>query len=171
MYRVLFAIVLALVMWVPTVGWAAAVGTVTQSVVDVPGTFVVSPMKVLTFTCIGSVDDGSIPDTAISAANLALLKGYYLYTVTADPGGTPPDVADVFLLDAASEDLLGSIDGGTTANKGLSLIHATLTKTTMPFTHYLGQHYFPAVTGTITLRVTNQATVSATYTITLIFAR
>lgn len=166
MKRLGLLITLAILLCAPS-AWAASAGTVTQSLSAITN----APIRILTFTAVGSADDGSIPDTATSAAITTALTGYYLYTVTANPGATAPDAADVFLLDAAGEDLLGSVDGGTTANKGANLIHATLTKTTMPYTHYLSQHYFPLISGAVTLRVSNQATVSATYTITLVFVR
>jgi hypothetical protein len=98
---------------------------------------------------------------------------YYLYTVAAYPtsGGTAPDAADVFILDAKGEDLLGSADAGTTAKNGLNLIHATLKKTTFPYSTYLQQAYFPFIINNLTLKVSNQATNSANYTIELIFVR
>jgi len=130
-------------------------------------------VKVVKFLCTGDASDGSIPNTAIATANMTEVKGMYLYTVSAYPtsGGTAPDAADVFILDAAGEDLLGSADGGTTANKGANLIHATLKKTTLPYSYYLSQAYFPAVTSGLTLKVSNQATHSANYTIEMVFAR
>jgi hypothetical protein len=160
------AIIAAIV--IPDIIWAA--GSCIQSAVrDRSG----STVKIL-FVCTGDAGDGSIPNTAINAANMALiLDQTYLYTVSAYPtaAGTAPDAADVFILDANGEDLLGSVDGGTTANKGLNLIHATLKKTTMPYSHYLSLAYFPAVVNTLTLKVANQATISANYTIELVFAR
>jgi hypothetical protein len=128
----------------------------------------------VTLACSGSPDDGAIPNTAIATATITALTGmYYLYAVSAYPtaGGTAPDAADVFILDANGEDLLGSTDGGTTANKGANLIHATLKKTTLPYSHYLSMHYFPPILGTLTLKVSNQATNSANYTIELVFVR
>lgn len=133
----------------------------------------VGDARVLTFACTGDSSDGSIPNTAISAANLTYLTGYYLYTVAAYPtsGGTAPDAADVFILDANGEDLLGSVDAGTTANKGANLIHATLKKTTLPYSHYLSSAYYPAIINALTLKVLNQATASANYTVELTFVK
>jgi len=131
-------------------------------------------MKTVTFACTGDASDGSIPDTAISTANMAELGGMYLYQVRAWPtaGGTAPDAADVFILDAHSEDYLGSADGGTTAGtRGANLIHATLPKSARPYSYFMSaDHYFP-VTSTLTLRVANQATHSANYTLELVFVR
>jgi hypothetical protein len=130
-------------------------------------------LYVVTMTCTGDAANGSIPNTAIPTAVMSEIIGKYLYTVTAFPtsGGTAPDAADVFILDANGEDLLGSADGGTTANKGANLIHATLKYTTLPFSTYLGSPYFPAVVNALTLKVSNQATASADYTIELVFVK
>ncbi|MEN6623611.1 MAG: hypothetical protein ABFD50_18955 [Smithella sp.] len=125
---------------------------------------------VVKILCTGDSSNGSIPNTTIAIDTMGKL---FLYTVSAYPtaGGTAPDAADVFILDANGEDLLGSVDGGTTANKGANLIHATLKKTTMPYSGYLSQIYFAPVTGILTLKVANQATASANYTIELVFTR
>ena len=133
-----------------------------------------NPMVLVKFVCTGSSVDGSIPNQAITTANTSLLKGqYYLYTVSAYPtsGGPAPDAADVFVLDAAGEDLLGSADGGITANKGANLIHASLKKTTLPFSYFFNSYFFPPVMGVLTLKVSNQSTVSAKYTVELMFVK
>jgi hypothetical protein len=79
------------------------------------------------------------------------------------------------IYDANGLDLLGSIDGGTTAYAGLTLIHATLVRRCLPnlYLPRAGLHvnYYPVVTGTLTLDVDNQATVSADWTIVLTFVR
>lgn len=146
--------------------WAA--GAVTQTVENYTGGII----RVV-FTCTGDASDGSIPDTAISTATMNLLTGrYYLYSVKAKPtaGGTAPDAANVFVL-MDGDDLLGSTDGGTTANKGANLIHATMTNITLPYSNFMSQYFCPTITGILTLRVSAQATVSANYTIELIFWR
>lgn len=166
--KVLMAILLAVIL--PSLCWGAA-GSCVQTMETYPD---LKARKVI-FTCTGGTvgDAGTIPNTATNSVVTGFIKGYYLYTVSAWPtsGGTAPDAADVFLLDANGEDLLGSVDGGTTANKGANLIHNTLKKTTMPYSHYLSQAYFPAVVNTLTLKVSNQATASANFTIELIFVR
>lgn len=146
-----------------------AAGSCTQTAAVTTGGF-----TTITLTCTGDAANGSIPNTAISAANMALVQGtHYLYTVSAYPtaDGTAPDAADVFILDANGEDLLGSADGGTTANKGANLIHATLKQTTFPYNGTASTYYFPSVVNTLTLKVANQATASANYTIELTFVR
>jgi hypothetical protein len=164
----LITIIVVMLMLVPALCWAVA-GSCAQSV---------APYELgikVTFTCTGSSIDGSIPNTAISMPTMKslILGKKHLYTVAAYPtaGGTAPDAADVFILDANGEDLLGSVDGGTTANKGANLIHATLKKTTLPYSGYLAQHYYPPVVNTLTLKVANQGTVNANYTIELFFER
>ncbi len=171
MKKTLLIFALALALLFPSSLWSAvAPGSCTQTQRE----YTNGSMFVVRLACTGSVDDGSIPNTAISSAVITSLTGkYYLYTISAYPtsGGTAPDAADVFVLDANLEDLLGSVDGGTTANKGANLIHATLKKTTMPYSNYLSSAYFPSVLNTLTLKVSNQATVSANFTIELVFVR
>lgn len=141
---------------------AMAAGTVTQSIQDVFTTDGNSPVfRTLTFTCVGDSVDGSIPDTAVSSANMAYITGWRLYKVVADPGATAPDAADVLIKDTGGNDLL---DGN-----GTNLIDPTATKATYPAID--GVAATQPITGTITLDVDNQATASATYTITLYFVR
>ena len=145
-----------------------AAGSCTQTARSYTGGLVV-----ITFVCTGDASNGSIPNTAISAANMALIEGkYYLYTVQAYPtaSGTPPDAADVFILDGNGMDLLGSADM-VTAGKGLNLIHATLPKETLLYNYHNSSYYAPPVRNALTLKVANQATVSANYTVELVFAR
>jgi len=148
---------------------AVADGTVTESLSSYTG-----GMVVVTLTCTGDASDGSIPDTDLSDGTMEILLGnYYLYSVSAWPvsGGTAPDAADVFILDADGEDYLGSADGGTTAEKGANLIHATLKKTTMPYSTFNSSYFFFPVTSTLTLRVANQGTAEADYVVELTFGR
>ena len=149
---------------------AVELGTVTTTVVSyLKGE---TRIKVITFTCVGSVDDnGSIPDTDFN--ELGEVDGWYLYSVKVDPGTTQPDAGDVFIMDENDMDLLGSIDGGTTAYNGLNLIHATLTKMAIPSFYdtraAANLNYFHMINGTLTLVVANQATNSATYVIECTF--
>ena len=163
----LMAIIVLAIMLMASQLWAA--GSCTQTAYSTSN----PTQAIIKFVCTGAADNGSVPDTATSAANTAFIDGMYLYTVSAYPtsGGTAPDAADVFILDANGEDLLGSVDGGTTANKGLNLIHATLKKTTMPYSAYLGNAYYPAITGGLTVKVANQATPNANFTIELTCVR
>ena len=107
-------------------------------------------------------------DTIIKSDNMKLLLSgsfpYYLYWVVSYPttGGTAPDAADVSIL-MNGEDLLGG--------KGVNLIHATATQDTFPYSSFMSSYRFPPVSGPLTLRVANQATASASYTIDLYFVR
>lgn len=134
-------------------------------------------IKKLPILCTGDSSDGSIPNTATNAVNTSFIEGMRLFQVEAYPtvGGTAPDSADVFVLDADSMDLLGSVDGSTTAYRGLSLIHATLKRATTPDIYHAGQtahvDYYPLITGALTIKVKNQATASANWTIVLTFIK
>jgi hypothetical protein len=166
MKKIIIAIILAVMLMASN---AYAAGSCAETIADYPGSFVIVKLA-----CTGDAANGSIPNTAISTAAITLLTGkYYLYTVSAYPtsGGTAPDAADVFILDGSGEDLLGSADGGTTANKGANLIHATLKKTTYPYSYHSSAFWYPAIVSGLTLKVSNQATNSANYTIELVFVR
>jgi len=156
--------------------WAA--GSVTQTITEIA-----KDTYIVTFVCIGDASNGSIPNTATtdfdSAGNSlnGTIRGLRLKEVKAYPtsGGTAPDAASVFILDDDSLDLLGSEDGSTTAWAGLNLIHATLPRSAVP-NRYLpraGQHqnYWPVVDGVLTLKVSDQGTASADYTIELKFGK
>jgi hypothetical protein len=167
-------IILALVVLLPVFCWAAAApGTVTQTTSNIPE----AGIRQVIFTCIGSVDDGAIPVTTTSTSVTSFIKGYKLVRVDAYPtsGGTAPDEADVFILDANGIDLLGCVDGSTTPYAGAKLIHATLPKSALPDIYVLGKtthyNYEPFITGSLRLKVINQATNSADYTIVLTFTK
>ncbi len=159
-----------LIMLIPALCWGAD-GSCVQTRLN----YASAGERHLVFTCTGSTVDGSLPDTDTSAANTSFIASYKLYQIDAYPtaGGTAPDAADVFVLDEKGLDLLGSEDGGTTAYEGLNLIHASLARSALP-NIYLprgGTHanYDPFINGTLTLRVKNQSTASANYTIVLKF--
>lgn len=154
-------IAILFILLVPVMVFAAAPGSVVQTNVAsyVGGT------TIIRFVCTASADDGTIPNTALSTANMAMIIGTrFLYNVTAYPtsGGTAPDAADVQIL-MNGMDLLGG--------KGVNLIHATATQDTAPYSSFMADYRYPRVTGTLTLAVANQATHSANYTIELVFER
>ncbi len=169
----LFAFVIMMLL-VPVFALAAD-GSCVQSTENYPD----SGIRKVFFKCTGSTVDGSLPSAGIATDSsiTSFIKGYKLYQVEAYPtsGGTAPDAADVFILDADGMDLLGSEDGGATAYQGLNLIHATLKRIALPdlYIPRAGAHEFyePYVFGTIKLKVLNQATVSANYTAVLIFKK
>jgi hypothetical protein len=161
MKKLLLIAAIIAALFIPHLLWAVTPGTAPQSVVwDASGTTVQ-----VTFVCTGSVDDGSIPNTAIASATMTkLLNKYYLYSATAyhTPGGTAPDAADVS-INMNGMDLLGG--------KGANLIHASATYDTLPYSAFMSAYRYPAITNTVTLSVANEITASANYTIELIFSR
>lgn len=163
----LLVIVFCALFLLPSLAFGVA-GTVTITTNSVVPTYV----EQIIFTCVGGTagDAGTIPNTAITQQHLAKITGMYLYSVTADPGGTAPDAADVFILNQRSEDLLGSADNVTAVN-GLNLIHATLTRSTLPRLSLPGSNFYPLIDGLLTLVVANQATASAEWVITLTFVK
>lgn len=168
MKKTIALILFIFTLFISTLSFAAG-ASVTQTVTVFPG-----GMVQIKFICTGDDGTGAIPDTAISTANMKTILGsHYLDQVRAYPtaGGTAPDAADVFILDANGEDYLGSADGGTTANKGANLIHATLPKSTGPYSYNMSSYWFFPVTNTLTLKVSNQETASANYTIELTFVK
>jgi hypothetical protein len=162
MKKTIIAIILALLFVAPNLYAAGSCTQTTDTTID---GFIVQ-----TLACTGDSSNGSIPNTVIT---MPAIGKYRLVSVSAYPtaGGTAPDAADVYILDADGEDLLGSADNGTTAGKGANLIHATLKKTTLPYSYHSSAWYYPPVTSALTLKVANQATASANYTIKLKFER
>ena len=149
-------IVLLLIVLFPALVFAAG-SSVTQTPLEIS-----THMRTLTFVCTGDDGTGAIANTDTNAANTAFIKGWYLIKVIADPGATAPDAADVLIKDSGGEDLLES--------DGTNLIHATNTQSIYPLSS-ADLHIRIPVFGALTLDVDNQATASATYTITLVFAR
>lgn len=159
----------------------ATTGSVIQgSVIDVGEDRLNSnPLRTITFLCTGDVTDGSIPDTVLTARNFEKIKGWCFRGVEAyqtTVGSAPDaDAASVFVLDAQGMDLLGSEDGGTTPYAGLNLIHATLKRACFGnlYLPRAGLHvnYFTPIKSLLTLRVIDQSTASADWTIVLIFSR
>jgi hypothetical protein len=153
-------IALALALLFPSSLWALTPGSCVQTETEYPW----GDVKVA-LVCTGSPDDGALPTQTITTATLGKITGkLYLYQVKAYPtsGGTAPDAADVAVL-MDGMDLLGA--------KGVNLIHATATYDTFPYSAFMSSYRFPAITGTVTLTVANQATHSANYTIELVFVR
>ena len=158
MKKLLMISALIVALAIPVSLWAA--GSCTQT----PTRDASSRYVLIKFACTGAADDGSIPATPISADNMTLiLDKARLLSVTAYPtsGGTAPDAADVTLT-MNGQDLLGGA--------GANLIHATATQDTYPL-NTGGDIRFPLITGTVTLGVANQATVSANYTIEAVFGK
>ena len=175
MKRLILVLGMVLMLTIPSMLFAAGSVTVTQGKCPIAAT-IGKEHRTLIFTCTGDASDGSIPDKEISTANFNYIKGWYLYRVEAYPtsGGTAPDAASVLVFDADDMDLLGSEDGST-AYAGLNLIHATLKKACLPnmYLTRAGLHvnYFYEIKSKLTLSVTDQATVSANWTVVLTFVK
>lgn len=154
----LLLIVSAMLFLLPSLSMATA-GSCTQTL-----TRISSDVYKLSLVCTGDSTDGSLPTVTLHSYYTTTLLGYYLYQVVAYPtsGGTAPDAADV-TVNMAGQDLLGG--------KGVNLIHATATYDTLPYSTFMSSYRFPAIISTLTVGVANQATLSANFTIDLIFAR
>ena len=171
-----------------------AVGTVTQSITSFIegeeyeeshdygsrfGTELNKLYKVVTLSCVGGTgaETGTIADTDLSEAIMDEIKGMKLESVRAFPtvGGVAPDAGSIFIFDQDGIDLLGCIDGSTTPYNGLNLIHATLPRTAYPTMYIPGgggasqQTYNPVIWSQLTLKVIDQITASAEWTIELTF--
>lgn len=143
--------------------YVAAEDICTQTVVEDRG----AKMATLTLVC-----TGTNTSTAVSAANLAKIKGQtsgigtrYLVAVCARPttDGTAPDAADITIT-MNNLDLLGG--------KGANLIHATNTQCTIPYNTVMATYWYPPIYGSaITIATANQATAEADYTIDFIFGQ
>jgi hypothetical protein len=142
----IFALALALLF--PSSLWAAAVGTCTQSLPVITN----SNIRVLTFTCTASVDDGSFPSTATSDAITAAIKGMYITEVRTNPGSTAPQALyDIVINDTDGIDLMG----GTLANRS-----ATASERAIPAL-VTGIYGGTAVDGALTLVITGNNVNSA----------
>jgi hypothetical protein len=134
-------------------------------------------IRKLIFECTGDSITGAITNKTINEHELKFIKGWCLVGVEVypTPGGIAPNAASIFILDDGGMDLLGSEDGGTTPYAGLNLIHATLKRRCFPnlYIPRAGLHtsYRVAVTGLLTLKVIDQITGSANWTVALIFSR
>jgi len=117
------------------------------------------------YVCTGDSTNGTLPTQTFSTTAMSFIQWTnYLYTATAYPtsGGTAPDAADIAILQNG-EDLLGA--------KGVNLLHATATYTTLPYSTFMSQYRYPMITNTLTWTLANQATNSANFTVEFVFVR
>jgi hypothetical protein len=159
----------------------ATVGSVAiaQKRIQIADSHPANEIRQLIFTCVGDVGDGSIPDTTISKDDMNFIRGWCLTKVEAYQTtvgvGADADEASIFILDSEGMDLLGSEDGGTTPYAGRYMIHATLKRMCFlnAYLPRIGLHtnYYDAITNYLTLRVIDQATPSADWTIVLTFQK
>lgn len=141
---------------------AAALGTCTQAVTDIPDNIVFPPMKVLTFTCTASADDASFPATATSTETTARIAGYYLIEARTNPGATAPQALyDIVLNDTDGIDLMG----GTLANRS-----ATASERAIPALA-TGIYGGTSVDGILTLAITGNNVNSAVTVVKFFLAR
>ncbi len=158
----LYLVVLSLViLLVPYLAIAATDAVCTQTATE----YAAGGSVLIKIACTADSSDGSIPNTDISAENMAKILGtHWLYWVRTYPtsGGTAPEAADVEIL-MDGQDLLGA--------RGVNLIHATATQDVFPYSSFMSSWRYAPVTNTLTLKVANQTTHSANYTIELYFTR
>lgn len=154
MFKKLFAGGLLTVFLLLHTGIAFAVGSVTQTPLQVD-----EHTRMITFAVTADATAATVPNTSLTAANLAFVKGWYLYNVRTYPGATAPtDATDMTLVDSQSRDVLGG--------SGTDLIDSTTCESTsaaLPF--------YEKVTETLTLTVSNNAVYSAVFTIEVIFVK
>ncbi len=66
-------------------------------------------LMILTFTCLGSDNDGDFPAIATTAAITADIVGWYIYEVRTYPGTkAPQDQWDITITDSDGFDLMGT---------------------------------------------------------------
>jgi hypothetical protein len=160
MKRFVLFMVLAAVLILPVV----ASGAVAGSCIRTPEKVIDGYYKII-LACTGDSGDGSIPTQYVTTSTEILGAGaIFLYQVKTYPtkGGTAPDAADVAIYQEGM-DLLGG--------KGVNLIHATSAQDTVPYSLFMTAYRYPPITSNVTLTVANQATVSANYTIEMIFLK
>ena len=141
----IFCAVFILALLLPAIAFGAvAPGTVTISY-DSPS----DNTLVVTFSCVGSADDGSFPATSTSATTL---RGFYITEVRTNPGSTAPQADyDIAINDSDGIDLMG----GTLANRS-----ATLSERAVPLLT-TGAYGVTPIDGAITLAVTGNNVHSA----------
>lgn len=85
----------------------AAGSEVTQTL-DVNWQSGTEAIKTITFAWTADDSDHTVPATALTAANLTAIDGWFLYFVETDPGATAPtDDYDIELIDENGLDILG----------------------------------------------------------------
>jgi len=162
MKRIIFTIALALAL-LPSSLWAAAApGTCTQAFSEVYSASGPTQLATLTFTCTASADDASFPSTATSSTITDQIAGRKILEVRTNPGATAPQALyDIVLNDSDGIDLMG----GTLADRS-----ATASQRAIPALA-TGIYGGSAITGALTLAITNNNVNSAVTVITVILSR
>lgn len=180
MKKLILTISMLLCLLIPNIAMST-VGSVviSQKRIQIADSHPAEEVRQLIFTCTGDVTDGSIPDTTISASDMNFIRGWCLRKVEAyqTTVGVAPDAdeASIFILDSDGMDLLGSEDGGTTPYAGKYMIHATLKRMCFLNAYFpragLHANYYDPIVKLLTLRVIDQATASADYTVVWTFTK
>ena len=95
--------------------------------------------KQLTFICTGDVTTGAIPATAVSATNLYLVQGWYLFSAETFTT-TATNLYDITVIDAAGVDVAGGalIDRTSAAAQDVKYINWPVKAT--GFTHTIANN-------------------------------
>ena len=146
-----------------------AVGTVVQTLATTCGSDPqgVPCQKVLTLVCTADSAAATYPSTAISAANMEQLKGWFLFTGSALNGAAGPTASSVIKLSTATQ---GDILGG--AGKTPTVATSAAESKFLPIgdTVYLTPKAIPVV-GDLTFAITGNAVNSAVVTVVLTFIK
>lgn len=152
-------LVLATVAALPLIASAAAVGTCTQSILNVGNQ---TGGKVVTFSCVASADDASFPSTATDTAITAAINGLFIAEVRTNPGGTAPtNLYDMVLNDTDGIDLMGGALADrltATSQRAIPILATGVYGTTM-------------VDGALTLVITNNLVNSAIAVVKVLLTR
>lgn len=152
---VLFVTTLTLLSGITT---AHAAGSVTVTQYHLSGD---DEVLVIKLACIGDSGDGTVPATALTETEISLglsynytHNSYYLWEVWVVAGSPAPDPADIAITDALAAELYSQVGIITASGTSEGIIDKAKT-----------------VTSTLTVTVSNQATVSAKWDIYLKLVR
>jgi hypothetical protein len=161
MKKKLLGLMLVFLLVLGSVQAALAVSSLTQAI-RCYGTNGAICVMTLTWT---AHTDGSFTSTALTAANMATVAGYYLLEMETDPGSTAPtDLYDIVITASAtgySYDVLG----GAGANRSTTVTQAVYPKNTDTY------RYQPVTGDTWTLGISGNSQNGATGVIRLIFGK
>ena len=118
-------------------------------------------MLQMNMACVADADDASVPETAISGADLERVYGWWLFQVITVPGTTgPTDDTDFTLKDKYAVDVLGALGTDAIDNADNNYL----------WPRFNGAWTYP-MTGPLTLAVTNNSVNSAAFTVQLLFSK
>lgn len=137
-------------------------GTVIQSITDIGQIIegIKNIFRVVTFTCVGDVSAGTIPDTPTTDAITAKIIGMYLLKAQIIPGTPAPTAnSDVAINDANGIDMLGG--------NGTDQLDASGAKEAYPMINTKGGSQ--PVLGPLTLAVSNNTGAGNQFVIKAVF--